>query len=333
MTDRPYQMLPPLDEEQRHLLRQSIEKNGVLEPVVFDEDGEILDGHHRVEIAEELDIEYPRRVVTDLDEEGKRRYAITTNVARRQLNPSVRSGLVAQLRMQGLSIREIAKETGLPKSTVSDDLRQVSGSGHLPATVTGSDGKKYASTRPTSAPGPTDAADSPPADPGASPALAVESPAPAAPQEPDLIPEHDAASAWKGDEPGSCGVACLCGVELDGFDTLDEAAEELARHIETPESASEGAAPLAGSGLDDSAPNGAPRPADPTLDAQLAQDSTRRAAIRNLTSVLTYLNPLAIAPAELAKREYGPVLDEFKQDDLDRAVETLTTIAALKRGM
>lgn len=72
---------------------------------------------------------------------------------------------------------------------------------------------------------------------------------------------------------------------------------------------------------------------DPALEAQLAADSARRAAIRNLTSVLTFLNPLAITPAELAASEYGPVLDEFEQEDLDRAAETMTAIAAMKRGM
>lgn len=168
MTDRPYQMLPPLDPDQRHLLRQSIEANGVLEPVVFDEDGEILDGHHRVEIAEELDIDYPRRVVTDLDEAGKRRYAITTNVARRQLVPAVRSALVAQLRTQGMSIRQIAEATGLPKSTVSDDLRQLSDTGQLdqPERITGADGRERPATHPPKTPEPDGAVTAPPSGSG-----------------------------------------------------------------------------------------------------------------------------------------------------------------------
>jgi transposase-like protein len=209
MSARPYQLLPPLDEEQRHLLRQSIQKSGVLEPVVFDEDGEILDGHHRVEIAEELDIDYPRRVVADLDEEGKRRYAITTNVARRQLSPTVRSSLVAQLRMQGLSVRKIAEETGLPKSTVSDDIRQLSDAGQLdqPERITGADGRERPSTRPTQSPGPADPTTSP-ADPGAAPAPASPSlPAPA--REPDPTPEPAAAPSTALAGPGSGEEAAL----------------------------------------------------------------------------------------------------------------------------
>lgn len=73
--------------------------------------------------------------------------------------------------------------------------------------------------------------------------------------------------------------------------------------------------------------------ADPALEAQLARDSERRASIRNLTSVLTYLVPLSITPERLAQQDYGSVLDEFKQHDLDLAAETMAAIAALKRGM
>lgn len=71
---------------------------------------------------------------------------------------------------------------------------------------------------------------------------------------------------------------------------------------------------------------------DADLEAQLSAASARSAVVRNLNSVLTYLNPVSIAPIELAEREYGPVLDEFDQGDLDRAAATMTAIAAMKRG-
>lgn len=146
-SDRPYQLLPPLSATQRDLLRDSIKENGVLDPVVFDEEGEILDGHHRVEIAEELGIEYPRRVIEDLDRPGKHMYALTVNVARRQLDAAARGPLVAQMRLRGMSIREIARVTGVSPGTVHSDL-QVFSSEHLPEKVTGTDGKEYASSRP-----------------------------------------------------------------------------------------------------------------------------------------------------------------------------------------
>jgi len=116
---------------------------------------------------------------------------------------------------------------------------------------------------------------------------------------------------------------------------------------ETPEPvAAPSTAPI-GPGLagSDSAPP-EPEPAtkrssaDPTskptgnadLEDRLAAESAHRAVVRNLTSVLTYLNPVAISPVELAEREYAAVLDEFSQEELDRAAETMATIAALKRG-
>jgi ParB-like chromosome segregation protein Spo0J len=155
-TDRPYQLLPPLTVEQRELLRQSIQENGVLEPVVFDEDGEILDGHHRVEIAEELGIEYPRRVIDDLDQPGKHMYALTVNVARRQLDQAARGPLVAQLRIRNMSIRQIADMLGVPKSTVARDVAQLSHSGQLeqPERIKGADGKDRPASRPAPAPKP-----------------------------------------------------------------------------------------------------------------------------------------------------------------------------------
>jgi hypothetical protein len=166
IREQPYQVMPPLDDEQRHALRQSIQANGVLEPIVVDEDGNILDGHHRAEIAEALEVDCPTRVLAGLDEAGKLRYAITTNAVRRQLAPAQVSSMVAHLRTKGMSIRQIATATGLPKSSVARQVDQVSQVGHLPEKVTGSDGKTYAATRPTQIPGPLDAAVSPPGDPG-----------------------------------------------------------------------------------------------------------------------------------------------------------------------
>lgn len=53
------------------------------------------------------------------------------------------------------------------------------------------------------------------------------------------IAKHYESGGWKGVEPGTCGVECACGVTYDGFDSLAEAAEFLARHIKTANSAAE----------------------------------------------------------------------------------------------
>lgn len=185
-----YQFLPPLDADQLHALRESIEANGVLQPVEIDERGEILDGHHRADIAEELGIKFPIRVVEGLDEEAKRRYAVTVNVARRQLNPTMRGAMVAQLRADGMSIRAIAAVTGLTKSTVANDVAQLSRVGQLnqPERINSRDGRRRPATQPprtqTPAPMPEPEAARPSVDVNAASGLN----SPTGPDQPGRIP-------------------------------------------------------------------------------------------------------------------------------------------------
>lgn len=58
--------------------------------------------------------------------------------------------------------------------------------------------------------------------------------------------------------------------------------------------------------------------------------SIRKARITNLRSVLTYLTPYSLPPAQMAEREYRPVLDEFDATDLNNAAAVMTAIADLK---
>lgn len=207
LNEQPYQVMPPLDDEQWHALRQSIKANGVLEPVVFDEDGEILDGHHRVAIAEELDIDYPRRVLPGLDHAGKLRYAMTTNAVRRQLAPAQVSSMIAHLRIKGMSIRQIAEATGASVGKVHKELKVFTDE-HLPQAVTGTDGKQHPATRPAKTPGPSDTTTKPPVGPGTTPVPAVrESPVLTAPQEPDptLEPVDDPTAPSAGSGQGDGG--------------------------------------------------------------------------------------------------------------------------------
>jgi ParB-like chromosome segregation protein Spo0J len=49
-----FQVLPPLSGEDYAALKSDIAVRGVLVPVEYDEEGNILDGHHRVHICAEL---------------------------------------------------------------------------------------------------------------------------------------------------------------------------------------------------------------------------------------------------------------------------------------
>lgn len=143
----PYQVMPDLTSAEYEALREDIRQRGVLVPVEIDaETGAILDGHHRVAIAEDLGITYPRVVRAGLGHEERLAHAVVLNLNRRHLTPESRAEAVAALRSQGWSTRRIARTAGISQSTVVRDLHAVE-SGDSTAVVTGSDGKRYQARR------------------------------------------------------------------------------------------------------------------------------------------------------------------------------------------
>ena len=52
----PYQVLPPMAPEQFEALKRDIAERGVLTPIDLDEQGRVLDGHHRLRACAELGI-------------------------------------------------------------------------------------------------------------------------------------------------------------------------------------------------------------------------------------------------------------------------------------
>lgn len=147
-----YQVMPDLSVEEYEQMKADIAERGVQVPVEYDEDGNILDGHHRVRACVELGLkEWPRVVRIGLSEEQKFEHAITLNLTRRHLSREQRRELVVSLRQRGWSLRRIATRLDVPKSTIHDDVSEI---GHLnelsqslPPTVTGADGKQYPAIR------------------------------------------------------------------------------------------------------------------------------------------------------------------------------------------
>lgn len=123
-------------------------------PIEYDEDGNILDGHHRVRACQELGIDvWPRLVRRDLTEEQKRAHARALNLARRHLSREQRKTMWVDMRQEGMSYRQIAEADGTVnkdtvqraiESTVSNETVE------LPDTVKGKDGKKRQATKPKS---------------------------------------------------------------------------------------------------------------------------------------------------------------------------------------
>jgi hypothetical protein len=141
----PYQLLPRLTDDEYEALKADIAENGVRVPIDVDEDGVILDGHHRAWITADLGVDCPRRTLNGLTDEGKRSHAVAVNVHRRSLNREQRRDLVARLRNDGMSLRAISAATGISPATAMRDARV---SAETPAEITGLDGKPYAATRP-----------------------------------------------------------------------------------------------------------------------------------------------------------------------------------------
>lgn len=140
-------------------LRASIERFGVLVPVVVDQDGRTLDGHHRRRIAAEVGAECPTRTVEVADDDEAREVARTLNADRRHLTEDQRRQVAADLRREGHSLRAIAGALGVSEPTVRRDIAKSGASCDAPepepaARVIGMDGKSYPATRPAPEPEP-----------------------------------------------------------------------------------------------------------------------------------------------------------------------------------
>src|SRR6476620_2927074 len=94
--------MPPLTAEERAVLEDDIRRHGVLVPVGKDEHGNVLDGHHRVELWQKLRAEgvklpdYPVIIRPGLTEAEKRARVRSLNLARRHLTRKQRQELIAE---------------------------------------------------------------------------------------------------------------------------------------------------------------------------------------------------------------------------------------------
>jgi ParB-like chromosome segregation protein Spo0J len=114
--------MPDLSPEDYTELKNDITKRGVQVAIEYDEDGNILDGHHRLKICEELGLtDWPKVVRVGMTEAQKREHARKLNMARRQLNREQRQELIRQQLQETpeKSDRQIATGLGVANSTVS----------------------------------------------------------------------------------------------------------------------------------------------------------------------------------------------------------------------
>lgn len=115
-----FQNMPPLSPEEYSELEASIKEHGIQVPILIDEDGVVIDGHHRQKIAQELGIRCPKRQVIDKTESEKRTLALSLNVHRRHLTREQKRALIAESIKADpeLTDREHARRTGAHHTTV-----------------------------------------------------------------------------------------------------------------------------------------------------------------------------------------------------------------------
>lgn len=143
MTEAPpYQLFPDLSADEYEALKADIQERGVQVPVEYDDQGNLLDGHHRVRACVDLGIkDWPRVIRVGMSEDAKREHVMALNLDRRHLTPDQRAEVVQRLRAEGWSLRRIARKlnTGVNQVRNAIEVYPVD----TPETITGADGKQY----------------------------------------------------------------------------------------------------------------------------------------------------------------------------------------------
>ena len=78
--------LPELSEDAYKELKQSIKEHGLYIAITINQNGVLLDGHHRYRVCQELGIEPRFDVIESKDEYEEKRFVIHVNLKRRQLS-------------------------------------------------------------------------------------------------------------------------------------------------------------------------------------------------------------------------------------------------------
>lgn len=138
-----YQIFDDLEGDAYQSLKDSITENGVLCAVEYDENGEVLDGHQRIRICEELGItSWPRMIRKGLTEDQKLQHAYTVNAERRQLTREQRKRAWQKMREAGMTLQAIAEADGtVSRFTVQRSLDSTCANEQVPSSTIGKDGK------------------------------------------------------------------------------------------------------------------------------------------------------------------------------------------------
>jgi N6-adenosine-specific RNA methylase IME4 len=135
-----YQLLDPLRPEEYAALEADIRRRGVLIPVERDENGDLLDGHNRQEIADKHGLPCPSITRMFATEQEKREHVIKINLARRHVDAirwgrtfallleergiPIGKGKVNQHTRASATVAEAAAEVGVAERTARARVAQ-----------------------------------------------------------------------------------------------------------------------------------------------------------------------------------------------------------------
>lgn len=119
-------LLPPLTKEERAALKADLEKRGQLVPVYVDTDGNVLDGHHRLELLENPKVKLLKGLGSM---EERRAFVLSNNLRRRNLSPDQKEHVRKAMKASAKALREenpkkwtqerLAQTFGVDQKTVS----------------------------------------------------------------------------------------------------------------------------------------------------------------------------------------------------------------------
>lgn len=138
-TDKYSSKIDPLTKQEYEILKQSIAKDGLYEAIKINKSGDVLDGHHRLQICKELGKE-PRFEVKQFEDELQEElYVIDINLARRQMNDyrrgelilSKKKPLLEKIAKQNMSAAGKGVKDFTPLERVNEKLAKDAGMSHM----------------------------------------------------------------------------------------------------------------------------------------------------------------------------------------------------------